>query len=91
MNKKAELEQKLGKVALMALYGMLSTICYLLVALAIMKVFAFALDLPDLRMNNKITAVMYLEYMMYLAFACVVWVLPSQIYNKYMRPDEMSE
>ena len=43
MNKKAELEQKLGKVALMALYGMLSTICYLLVALAIMKVFAFAL------------------------------------------------
>lgn len=91
MSKKAELEQKLGKVTLMALYGMLSTICYLLVALAIMKVITFALDLPELRMNNKITAAMYFEYMMYLAFACVVWIVPSQIYNKYLLPDEMSE
>lgn len=91
MSKKAEFEQKLGKVTLLALYGMLSTICYLLVALAIMKVIAFALDLPELRMNNKITPAMYMEYMGYLAFACIAWIVPPQIYGKYLKPNEMSE
>lgn len=91
MSKKAELEQKLGKVTLLALYGMMSTICYLLVALAVMKVFVFALDLPELRMSNKITSTMYLEYMAYLTLACIAWILPSQIYGKYLKPDKLTE
>ena len=44
-------------------------------------------------LNSVLLSMMFVivVYMAYLTFACIAWILPSQIYGKYLKPDKLIE
>lgn len=91
MSNKAEFEQKLGRITLMVLFGIMSAVCYFVVGLAVLKVFLFALDLPELRTSKSLTSIMWFQSMGYLVVACIAWFLPTHVYSSYLKKDTVSE